>query len=99
MIDRNAAQVGTNLAITLLDKKLELTPIHGSLLSELARSVMTAITYKPATLTGIENVVINASTGTTGYNRFDQKTYSPSSHDTLTDNYVVDLSTYRDWEI
>ena len=92
MIDRNAAQVGTNLAISLLDKKLELTPIHGSLLSELARSVMTAVTYKPATLTEIENVVINASTGTTGYNRFDQKTYNPSSHDTLTDNYVVDLS-------
>lgn len=92
MIDRNAAQVGTNLAISLLDKKLELTPIHGSLLSELARSVMTAVNNKPMALSEIEHVVINASTGSTGINRFEQKTYHPSTHDTLTDNYVVDLS-------
>lgn len=92
MIDKQSALVGTNLAITLLDKKIELTPINGSLLSEMSRAVMTAVNYKPERLSEIQDVVVNASTGSAITGRLNQKTYAPSAHDILMDNYVVDLS-------
>lgn len=92
MIDKNSAAVGTNLAIALLDKKKDLTPVHGSLLSELSRSVMSALTYKPVAFSEIEPAIIHASSGNTETNRLNQKSYVASSHDTLMDNYSIELA-------
>lgn len=92
MIDKQSALVGTNLAIALLDKKIDLTPLAGSLLSEMSRAVMTAVNYKPERMSEIQDVVVMAAAGTTVPNRLNQKTYSPSAHDILMDNYVGDLS-------
>lgn len=92
MIDQNSALVGTNLAIGLLARNIDLTPVNGSLLSELSQAVMGAVRVKPENMSMIEFSVVNSAGGSNISNRLGQKSYVASAHDILMDNYVPELS-------
>ena len=92
MIDKQSAMVGSNLAVALLDKNIDLTPIHGSLVSELSQAVSKALYPPVEDIANIEYTILNASNGNHTQNRLGQKTFEPSAHDVLMDNYVPELS-------
>ena len=92
MIDKQSALVGSNLSQVLLDKNIDLTPIHGSLVSELSQAVAKALSGQIESMDAIEYTIVQASEGSYNTNRLGQKSYAASAHDILMDNYVPELS-------
>ena len=76
MIDKQSALVGSNLSQVLLDKNIDLTPVHGSLVSELSQAVAKALSGQVESMDAIEYTIVQASEGSYNFNRLGQKSYA-----------------------
>lgn len=92
MFNPSSAQIGVNLALIAHAHQLDLTPKAGSLLDALSQSVKHTFDLYP--VGGVENLPICLQDSATGTNStaVGKPLYSASSHDTLMDNYIVELA-------
>lgn len=91
MLNSTSTVLGTNLALTLHDRQKDITPVAGSLLHEMSAAVQNALTLAPFDTNMVPMIIEQASVGVEGNV---QRPYVPSSHDSLMDNYIKDISTH-----
>lgn len=94
MLNKNACQLGTNLALMLLEKNRDLTPARGTLLHELVNTSYRSINPNtmPETLEFLPSYISDCSQGFFQDEKNGQKAYQCSSHDALMDNYIETIS-------
>ncbi|WP_396190482.1 hypothetical protein [Flavobacterium sp.] len=98
MINDLTAVVATNLAVAISQSGVSLTPMPGSLVSELSRSVIGRMDLVKSDFSetdgrpNIDSIVSNIVYATEGTRARDGG-YEPSSHDLLMDNYLHELPT------
>lgn len=91
MLTESSVSIGTNLAEIITDANIKLVPKSSTLLQELASSVSNNIFTHIDNKDFIEPTILHASLGSEINNK-NIKSYNPSSHDVLMDNYIEDLS-------
>lgn len=91
MLNHTSADIGINLALMANDRKIELTPMAGSLMDALSQSIKhrTDLTVG-AYLESLPFAITCASTG--GRSDTDPNNYNASTHDTLMDSFQVELA-------
>lgn len=95
MFNQISTSVGVNLALILNDRKLDLTPVAGSLMDALCQSTKNCVSVYPMPVQtqflpeAIRSAVSGAVSDTASKG---QNAYCPSSHDTVMDNYIVELA-------
>lgn len=93
MLTKTSTQIGVNLALMLKHHGKDVTPVKGSLIDELSKA-----SYIPVAVsdTGLSESDLSVSIADTCQGTYEgserNKTYCPSSHDTLMDNYIETLS-------
>jgi hypothetical protein len=93
MFNPTSALIGVNLALIAHDRKLDLTPKAGSLIDALSQGVKhTFDLYPGAGVESLAGCLQDSAAGTTTYNQGQSTGYSASGHDTLMDNYIVELA-------
>ena len=91
MLNSTSTVLGTNLAMTLYDRQKDITPVAGSLLHEMSAAIQNATNILPFDTNMVPMIIEQASVGVAGNL---QQAYVPSSHDSLMDNYIKDISTH-----
>jgi len=91
MLSNSSVVIGTNLAEICVDRNLQLIPKKLTLLDELTAAVSNNLFTTVSNRELIEPAIIAASSGIES-ERKGIKSYIQSSHDTIMDNYIVDLA-------
>lgn len=91
MLNALSVKIGTNLADIVTSNNIKLVPKQSTLVLELSRALFNNIFSKINNKNYIESVVLNASLGNNVTNK-EITSYIESTHDTIMDNYIEELS-------
>jgi len=91
MLTSAAVSIGTNLAEIAATNEIKLVPKQSTLMQELVVAISNNMFSKIEKRGYIEPTILQASAGTDTISK-NVKSYTSSSHDTLMDNYQVDLA-------
>ena len=91
MLNQSSVTIGTNLAEIVANANIKLVPKQSTLLQELVAAINNNMFSKIEKRDYIEPTILQASLGNEVVVK-NIKSYSQSSHDTLMDNYITDLS-------
>lgn len=91
MLNTLSVKIGTNLAEIVTNNNIKLVPKQSTLLLELTNALANNIFSKVDKRDYIENVILNSSLGSNITNK-GITSYSQSTHDTIMDNYIEELS-------
>jgi len=87
----NNSSVGTNLAEIITNENIKLVPKQNTLLQEIVSAIANNIYDKLEKRDYIEPTILRAASGNEIVNK-NIKTYSESTHDSLMDNYINDIT-------
>lgn len=95
MLNLSTTQIGTNLALILHDRKIDLTPKAATLVEALSKPVKNRIDTlgNGWTTEALPHILVESSQGDRSVVQGSPNSvYNPTEHDTLMDNYIVELS-------
>lgn len=93
MFNKNITELGVNLSEIITSKNIRLVPKKSTLMLELCNAVSNnlAVSYQPSTKQNIVYDLTKNSSGTVTSTKTGTM-YSQSTHDSIMDNYIEDLS-------